>query len=338
MLFFIFLPVLFSCTAGTIVQEPESLTFVSWNVQTLYDGEDQGTEYTEYQFQAGWSEKKYQARLTSFAHVLKQINADVLSLIEVENAGILEDLNAQLGYQSLFFGANGDLLGIGIMSRYPIVESKLHSYTADKKTVPRPIVEIRIIVHGKPVVVMACHWKSKSGGEDAETEQSRRNSAQIVRRRLQELQTENPLLPVLIMGDLNERYDEFEKKPYITALMPDSPEAVNRAGTEKDFLIISTEKPPVARYFPADSLVLYSPWGNELHNGSYYYQKAWETIDHILVNTQLFDGNDWDFKSSTVLNTEPFVNANGIPNRYNPSTGNGLSDHLPLQLTINFIQ
>jgi hypothetical protein len=34
---------------------------------------------------------------------------------------------------------------------------------------------------------------------------------------------------------------------------------------------------------------------------------------------------------------EPFVNVQGTPNLYNPRTGGGLSDHLPLRLSLKFL-
>jgi hypothetical protein len=51
-----------------------------------------------------------------------------------------------------------------------------------------------------------------------------------------------------------------------------------------------------------------------------------------LLSPQLFTGTGWDFENCEVLNYPPFANANGLPVAYNPRTGSGLSDHLPLLL------
>jgi hypothetical protein len=88
----------------------------------------------------------------------------------------------------------------------------------------------------------------------------------------------------------------------------------------------------VARHFPDGVLVLYSPWAAELKDGSYYYKNTWETIDHFLLSPHLFTGTGWDFENCKVLNYPPFASEKGFPSSYNPRTGYGLSDHLPLLL------
>jgi hypothetical protein len=142
----------------------------------------------------------------------------------------------------------------------------------------------------------------------------------------------------------------------ISALLPDDPKAAELAGfwneedfsgdevparfrdTQADYLILSRQKPPTSRYFSQEAVVLYSPWGNELQKGSYNYKNEWETIDHFLLNGPLFDSQDWEFDTCEVLHKEPFVTATGYPKSYNPRTGYGLSDHLPLLLTLKFTE
>jgi endonuclease/exonuclease/phosphatase family metal-dependent hydrolase len=199
------------------------------------------------------------------------------------------------------------------------------------------------------LAVFVCHWKSKLGGDDA-TESTRRASARIILRRVKELREAEPNLPVIIMGDLNENYDEFYRRSgtVISALLPDDPRAAEFtrlygldendphtatkiAELQKDFIIVSKNKPPSLRYFPDGVLALYSPWA-EMEDGSYYYRNNWETIDHFLLSPQLFTGSGWDFDRCEVINAPPFANAKGLPFSYNPRTGSGLSDHLPLLL------
>ncbi|GHT96465.1 hypothetical protein FACS1894141_6630 [Spirochaetia bacterium] len=276
----------------------------------------------------------------------------MLALQEVENGAILEtfaqDTQKQFGYDWTAFASNpGYGLGVGMVSRIPIIQTKAHSVTCDGETTPRPVLEVWVNPGDAPLVLFVCHWKSKLGGDDA-TESLRRASARVLLRRLQEIRAEYPGMPVVIMGDLNENYDEFYRRPGsgISALLPDDPEAAERAqwgivpvGKQSDFLIISREKPPRSDHFTANVIALISPWGNELQHsqdcaGSYYYKNEWETIDHFLLNDGLFDQSGWDFDTCTVLYKEPFINAAGHPDSYNPRTGNGLSDHLPLLLTL----
>ncbi|MDR2392731.1 MAG: endonuclease/exonuclease/phosphatase family protein [Treponema sp.] len=339
------------------------VTLATWNVQALFDGDETGIEYDTYLQAAGWTDEKYRARLNSLAQAIGHIagkGPDMLGLEEIENIRVLEDLRggplASYGYKYLCFANNpGAPLGIGLLSRFPLEETRVHSITAQGETTPRPILEVRLQVQNQPLVLLVCHWKAKQGGkEPVATEFLRRASARILLRRLQELRQEDPDIPVLIMGDLNENHDEWyrETGTVVTALLPDDPKVAERIGltidaetfsttpwetTSSDFLILSSNKPPKLAYFPAAAPGLYSPWGNELQGGSYYYQGHWETIDHFLLTEPLFDQNGWDFYTCTVINQDPFINAQGRPYAYNPRTGNGLSDHLPLLLTLKLV-
>ena len=338
-------------------ENPASLAIMTWNVQTLFDGIDNGIEYDEYRESAGWTQEKYKGRLNVIAAAVGGLERkpDIIALQELESAQVTLDLAASLsahGYRWTYF-ANipGMTLGVGLLSRFPFAEARSHSVYIDGEIAPRPMLEAKIITHGadSPLLLFVCHWKSKLGSDDA-TETTRRASARIILRRLRELAETDPDLPVVIMGDLNENHDDFYRRggKVINALMPDDPHAAEFTGLygidsterQKDFLILVKNKPPSARYFPSGAITLYSPWFTELRkenddsSGSYYYKNNWETIDHFLLSPQLFDGSGWDFENARILNFPPFTSAKGVPVAYNPRTGHGLSDHLPLMLTL----
>ncbi|MDR2760048.1 MAG: endonuclease/exonuclease/phosphatase family protein [Spirochaetaceae bacterium] len=347
--FFLMILGLSSCTASSVrdSQGMRTVTIAAWNVQALFDGTETGNEYGEYTASSGWSKEKYLARLTFLSQGVDLISADILAMIEVENPQILEtlssDLLAKQKYHWNFFANNpGASLGIGVLSRFPFIRTKTHSAVYGEETTPRPVLEVWLEPAGRPLVLFICHWKSKLGG-DKNTEPLRRASARIINRRMEEIRQEYPEIPVIILGDLNENHDEFyrQKGAYVSALLPDDPGAAEAAGkipagvrARDDFLIISGEKPPRAEHFPRGSRAFYSPWEIELSPGSYYYQDTWETIDHLLLSEALFDNSGWDFDSCQAVAQEPFLNAQGYPNAYNPRTGFGLSDHLPLKLVL----
>jgi endonuclease/exonuclease/phosphatase family metal-dependent hydrolase len=324
------------------------LRIVTWNVQTLFDGDEGGGEYEEYRTAAGWTGEKYTARLIMISQAIDQLaedSPDILILQEIENPRILEDLAggrlSKQGYQWTFFGGNPDgSLGIGVLSRFPLIQTRLHAVTHINETAPRPVLEIWLQPEDVPLVLFACHWKSKLGGNDA-TEPLRRASARILLRRVREIGDADPRMPIIIMGDLNENHDEFYRNgSIISALLPDDPGAAELAGltqtdfTGPDFLVLSGEKPPEPEFFDPKIPAFYSPWGRELQKGSYYYKNEWETIDHFLLTGALFDRAGWDFETSLLMDGKPFVNDRGIPDAYNPRTGQGLSDHLPLMLVL----
>jgi endonuclease/exonuclease/phosphatase family metal-dependent hydrolase len=349
----LWMALLSGCVPGTD-PEPQNesvgaLTIMTWNAHNLFDGIDAGTEYDEFRTSAGWSQEKYLGRLNVIASAIGRIQPlpDVIVLQEIENLQIMNDLSGALsGYEWTYFAGNpGAALGIGIMSRFPLMEARAHSISIGGVTTPRPVLETRIDAGEASILLFACHWKSKIGGDDT-TEEVRRLSAQVILRRIRELEGQRKLLPALIAGDLNENHDEFFRRggTAISALLPDDPRSAALAAVDgngsfqKDFIVISGQKPPAASNFPQGAIAFYSPWGRELENGSYYYRGCWETIDHFLVSGKFFDNEGWEFESCDIINQTPFVNQNGQPVSYNIRTGSGFSDHLPLLLTLKFIE
>ena len=326
------------------VSAPEQITALVWNVQSLFDGQEAGNEYAEFREAAGWTEEKYRARITAISQAIGQIAAnapDFIGLIEIENSGVLKDIAGSAlskhGYNwTAFTKLPGQALGIGFLSRFPLKDIKAHSISAGKETAPRPVLELMVEPRGKPIVFLLCHWKSKLGGE---TETIRRSSAKVVQRRLFELHQAGAETPVIVMGDLNENHDEFYLcgASILSALLPDDPEAAAiAANAPGEYLVLSGEKPPRAVYFPEEVSAFYSPWKEEINEGSYYYKGGWETIDHFLLSDALFSGTGWDYAGFKVLNEEPFVSSKGIPYTYTAKNGRGLSDHLPLLLKLQF--
>ena len=350
----------FQSAAGKGKEAPRIFIAAEWNVQALFDGQENGNEYGEYLEASGWTEEKYKARITAVSQAVMQMvqtdkaadsekrgspvsgsSPDLIGFVELENARVLEDLAggalSKYGYfWTAFANIPGLSLGVGVLSRFPITDIRAHSITVGKETAPRPVLEVRVEPGGKPLVFFLCHWKSKLGGDDV-TEPQRRSSARVIQRRLRELKETEAETPVIVMGDLNENHDEFYRHSggLLSALLPDEPDAAAvaiSARAPNDFLVLSREKPPGAFSFSEDVQALYSPWEEEITGGSFYYKGGWETIDHFLLSEGLFNGSGWVYEGCQVLNHAPFATSEGIPNAYVPRTGRGLSDHLPLLL------
>jgi len=331
-----------------------TLTLMTWNVNNLFDGVDNGFEYDEYLQSAGWSTEKYLGRINSVSAAIGKIEPlpDVIMFQEIESLKILKDIAGSLsgGYAWSHFANNpGAALGIGILSRIPLSQVRAHSITIGSDTTPRPVLEARVLADEGEFVIFVCHWKSKLGG-DAVTENVRKASARVILRRIRELLEKEPNLGVIIAGDLNENHDEFFRRDSATicALLPDDPFCAQLTGCiggdgredptqQKDFIVISGNKPPFPDHFPEGSVVLFSPWMRDLDNGSYYYKKEWETIDHFLVSGQFFNSVGWEYEKTAIADHQPFTNVNGVPVSYNGRTGAGLSDHLPLLLTLKMV-
>ena len=328
-----------------------SVILMTWNVHNLFDGKDDGYEYDEFLESAGWSTEKYLGRINTISAAIGSVEPkpDVILLQEIESLKVLEDLALSIsgGYSWSHFANNpGAAVGLGIMSRLPLLESRVHSITIGGDTTPRPVLETRINTGEGEFVLFGCHWKSKVGGDDA-TENVRKASARVILRRIRELWKNEPNLGVIVAGDLNENHDEFYRREasVISALIPDDSYCAELTGCldadsdeisslQKDFIVISKNKPPQPVHFPQGSVVLFSPWAGGLENGSYFYSNNWETIDHFLVSFQFFDNEGLDYETAMIVNNQHFTNASGTPIPYNMRTGAGLSDHLPLLLTL----
>jgi len=319
---------------------PGTLTLMTWNVQNLFDGLDNGYEYDEFLNSAGWSTEKYKGKVNAISEAIGSVKPppDIIMFQEIESLGTIQDIAEALsgGYVYSHFAKNpGAALGVGIISRFPLIEPKTHSITIGSETTPRPVLETRIQAE-KEFIIFVCHWKSKLGGDD-NTEKTRRASARVILRRIRELWEEEPDLGVIVAGDLNENHNEFFKRDakVICALLPDDPYCAQLAGgIQKDFIVLGKNKPPEPVNFPSETVVLFSAWMRDVEKGSYYYKNEWETIDHFLVSEQFFNNTGWSFEKAAPADFSPFVNAYGVPVSYNIRTGAGLSDHLPLLMTL----
>lgn len=338
-------------TAAGADADARRLVVASWNLEAFFDAEETGTEYDEYKSSSGWTETKYLARMDRVGAAVAELaknGPDVLAVQEIENAATLEALAsgplAAFGYRwTAFAGETGGALGVGLLSRYPLSNVRVHSIGSPGYEVPRPILEARLEAGGSPIEIFVCHWKSKLGGEE-ETEVLRRASAASLARRFAELSVSDTAVGAMALGDLNENVDEFQRvgRRYPTALLPDRHDAADLVSTyfaaDKAgalttlggrLLVVSSAKPPVSTEIK-DAVAVYSPWYDAAWRGSYHYQGQWETIDHALIAASLFDGAGWDYASFSVVDLPPFADESGNPQGYDPRTGAGLSDHLPI--------
>ena len=373
---FIILPAVFlaGCTVPGDDVIPETFNILLWNVQNLFDGSDNGNEYADFREGGGWTWEKYEARITAFSRAILGMteNApvpDLIGLVEIENLAVLDDLASALSKRSYnwlaFANIPGAPVGLGILSRHPLTDIRAHSITIDNETAPRPMLEVRVEIsrqgenQTESLIFFLGHWKSKTGGDDATTA-LRRASARVVNRRYLEIMEEEPDASVIIMGDFNENHDEFHRRGVLSAILTDDPEALLLAkagmqsgadygfnhglspGFARDFLVLTGLKPPYGNFFSSENYffagtpVFFSPWF-DYEAGSYFYRDNWETIDHFLLPYSFFTGTGWEYSDFNVLNTAPFTNSAGTPNVYNPRSGRGLSDHLPILLYLEYM-
>ncbi len=304
-------------TSCCLNSKPEgaALTIMSWNVQNLFNGIDDGHEYSEFNVANGeWSIELYETRLKLLSKIILLNNPDIIALQEIEGEIILEDLQKNFlpEYKHYVVTRDKSAIQSGFLSKYPIDRVGLINPNRSSYYL-RSILEVTFNVDGRPITIFNNHWKSKSGGF---SEHLRLESSIAIKRRLLELQNNE----VVVLGDLNENYDEYKRinKSYDTALMLD---------VEGEGLFITGKK--------SIGENLYTVWADSEYEGSYIYKGEWESIDHFLLNKNLMDKDGFYFKSFRVDNRDELFTAKGEIRKWITDYRSGYSDHLPIILELD---
>jgi hypothetical protein len=210
--------VLSSCGGCSLDSESgeDGYTFLSYNLCNLFDDVRDGTEYAEFDPAGGaWSSADYAKKLAAVGRVIAESvpgGPDFAALVEIENDKALADLAAgplhDLGYRwGATLPTEGSAIRVGFLSRFPVKDLRGHT-PPSSGFFQRAFLELTLDAGGEELRVFICHFKAKSEG-DAATENSRRLAADALVRRIGELAL--PEAQILILGDLNENIDEYER-------------------------------------------------------------------------------------------------------------------------------
>jgi endonuclease/exonuclease/phosphatase family metal-dependent hydrolase len=296
------------------------LRIVVWNVQTFFDGEDDGTEYDSFRSSRGWNQERYGVRVRRLCDSLRKINADIVILVELEKEAQLAALTS--GEYSrpssfrpyrfaCFAAAGGGATGCAVLSRVPLSEFSVHQLDirTEHQIQPslRPLLQVTVVHGGKQLILFAAHWKSSlGGGEAAEVWRSwqERILADAAARSMQ-----RGAGAVIVCGDLNRDISHF-----------------THAGQAATPAVLFRGKSAVT----ARSL-WYDGNGSLVGPGSYVYRGRWERIDHFFLI------GDVRLVAFNVRTDGPWAaKGTGVPRAYRTSGGAGYSDHLPLAATVAF--
>lgn len=183
------------------------LTIACWNVENLFDEyrEERAPDATVYR------KEVLNEKLAKDARVIKELAADIVGLVEVENRHVLRNLCTEhlrdQGYKYFELIEERDPRGIdgAIISKIPFLS---RSFPVEE--FPRGIFTARFMVGGEPLYVLVNHWKSRIGGG---ADQRKRCADEVLRIIRDELpKYEGKPVAALIMGDFNdEDHDESVK-------------------------------------------------------------------------------------------------------------------------------
>ncbi|MEI6386736.1 MAG: endonuclease/exonuclease/phosphatase family protein [Spirochaetota bacterium] len=339
LLFLAFPWLLSCCTPYSAAQGGQGLRIMSWNVLSLFDGLDDGNEYSGFSVARGeWSEAKYRARLDLIANVILRAGAtggkpgpDICCLVEIEKKSVLDDLAggplSKAGYRyRAFAAAKGSPIGVGILSRQPLADAKAWGLSYGERA-GRPVLEARVERPGGDLVIFLCHWKSKLEGAE-KTEAERREAARLLGDLFKKHYAEQTTVSVIACGDFNENPDESARTGgrYGTAFERD-PGAAGKG----DAIILGSRSATLAASPPGSTL--YSPW-DDVESYSYSYKGNRERIDGFVLGPSLLDGHGLDYAAFRVLG-EGLMDSSGNPIPWSRKTGTGWSDHLPILLELS---
>jgi endonuclease/exonuclease/phosphatase family metal-dependent hydrolase len=214
--------------------KPGEIVVGAYNLLNLFDEHDDPYRNDE------TTPAKPRAELERLAESIRQLNADVLAVEEVENRDYLERFVnvflADMGYEHVVLIEGNDMRGIdvGLLSRLPVseVRSNRHVRFPGKDGVPsrfqRDVLEVTLEpTDGPPFAVWVVHLKSNSGGRE-EAEPIRLPEAQQIRNMLDAELAQDPNARIIVTGDFN---DTWESRT-IQTIVGSSEGALFSAGSE----------------------------------------------------------------------------------------------------------
>lgn len=323
---------------GQDEKEYKILTVAFYNVENLFDYEDDPLTFDDDRTPEGkdhWTQELYEAKVVNMAKVIAEIGQDVsgsspviIGLCEIENRRVLEDLANNPALLKKDYGIvhfdSPDRRGIDVALLY---QKKLFTPTnykahelfiyqdhdRSKRIYSRDQLLVSGMLDGEKMHIIVNHWPSRSGGEER-SRPKRIKAAELNKRIIDSLFSENPYAKIITMGDMN----DDPTSPSIKKVLKAKSERVDMEIKE-----------------------LYNPMEN-MHKkgmGTLAYRDAWNLFDQIIISTELAkkDFSTYRFYKAGIFNKNylqtPRGQYKGYPFRSfaNGYTG-GYSDHFPVYI------
>ncbi len=311
----------------SLLVEAQTLKIASYNVENLFDMQQDGNEYVEYiPGHHGWSQRMLDIKLQNITEVICDMEADVIGLQEVENDNVLSQLQRSLEragcrYRYRAITTRPDTpVHNALLSKVPI--KKKSDLLVTQYGHQRSILEVTLDT-SPPLRVFVNHWKSKRGPES-----ERIVYAKALKKRLDRLPSGSEYV---LIGDFNSNYNEsltMDKKHNDTGGIT----GINH--------ILHTTRPngQMVRIGDIKSGEMANLW-MELPAGSRWSHNFFgdkEGIDAIIIPPTLRDKKGWEYvpESFGVYKASYLFGYHGRIKRWGykhgKHTGKGYSDHLPV--------
>ena len=313
----------------------EGVKIATYNVENLFDMNDDGDEYEEYipNTSWGWDNAMYRTKLQNTARVIAGIGADIIALQEIESETALKDLKAQINREGFYYPyhafsrSKNTVVSVALLSRYPIKSVLNHPVSSSREF--RDILEVTLDIGGKKLRVFVNHWKSKSGPESM-----RIQSAKVLSKRLQSLPPDEPYV---LVGDFNSDYEEY--RTFVRSRKHNDTDGIT--GINHILKTIDERGNPI-RYgdLKQSRGYLYNLWYElpEAMRWSHQYKGANEGLDNIIISPALADGKGIEYVERSFGRFDPpYLFKKGKIYRWQQNRrypkhhlGEGYSDHLPI--------
>jgi len=308
----------------------KTVTIASYNVENLFDLKKNGHEYKEYipNTSSNWNKKNYKIKLQNISRVIKDINADIIALQEIESLQALKDLKLQLKKDGLYYqyykiaDRKNTTIKVAFLSKIPFVYTKELFVTSSYKY--RNILETKFSINNKDIYLFINHWKAKSGPES-----QRIVSAKALTKRVKQLGYDKN---IILVGDFNSDYEEhikFIRKKKLN----------NTNGkTGINHILKSIKQNQKASHVKTQDRSFYNLWYDtqEDQRYTYIFRGKKEALDNILISQSLLNEQSVYYKKDSIESFKPsyVFKGKGIyrwqttrkkPHRHK---GKGYSDHL----------
>ncbi len=195
----------FFCRSG--VADAVTFKIASYNVENLFDVNRDFTEYPDYipNSRFGWNREMLNIKLDHIAAVLKDLDADVVCMQEVESKKALTLLQERLGRSGVIYpyaviaDDRRTAVRCAILSKFMVI-SEQEIRVGD--AMDRNILKVTLNISENPLIIYVNHWKSKAGPESRRIKYARALSADINRLGIN--------VDFILIGDFNSDYNEFE--------------------------------------------------------------------------------------------------------------------------------
>jgi len=326
---------------------------VFWNLENYFDPfDDPATSDNEFtpMGERRWSWKKFVKKRNDIAKVIISMGnyPAVVGLAEVENRFVLDQLVRSTPLAMIDYGIihrdSQDERGIDVALLYR--KSLFRPVKVGFITVPLPDTtsKTRLILYTKGVFedldtvhLFVNHWPSKFGGE-TKSQPKREAAAGALGRACDSILDYNSKANIIVFGDFNDTPDSelFGGVSYARG------NGSKKDGMEKRVVEDDLVKPE--RGSGIHALVNLASGLVNRGEGSIKYRAAWELIDMFMVSANLLDSNEPIFCADGAMkiyrppflleDDKSFLGQKPFRCFVGPRYNGGISDHLPIMLTI----